>query len=78
MHANLSGSRDNNTEGDAKGAAVTIAEGGGGAHPIAVESAVVNPGVGGADSGFAGGGVGTAFTSSGSRDNNVEKEAGMG
>ena len=55
MLANLSGLHNGDTEGGAKGVAVAIV---GGGHPIAVESAVVNPGVGGTDSGFAGGGRG--------------------
>ena len=44
MLANLSGLHNGDTEGGAKGVAVAIV---GGGHPIAVESAVVNPGVGG-------------------------------
>ena len=51
---NTDGSCNSNTEGDAEGAAVAIARGGG-SHPIAVELVITNPG--GVDGGFARGGA---------------------
>ena len=54
--ANPSGLRGGDVEGYVKVLAVAIG-GGGGAHPIVGESALSNPGDGGTDGGFAGGGA---------------------